>query len=119
MSRELPASYGVKVVRTVHNDICSNCCGFVIFAPANRFLFKTCMIKIKEVGKSDRNDALIDKLTLVWEDSVRSTHIFLSEDAIAEIKEFFPGALREIAHLTVAVNGLKEPVGFMGVRVGQ
>lgn len=74
------------------------------------------MIKIIEVEKSDRTDILIEKLVRIWESSVRKTHLFLSEDAIEEIKEFVPGALREVAYLIVALNDREEPVGFMGVQ---
>ena len=74
------------------------------------------MNRIKIVDKSDRTDSLIEELTRVWEDSVRETHLFLSEDAIAEIKQFVPEALREVAHLVVSVNDLEEPIGFMGVQ---
>ena len=74
------------------------------------------MGKIKIIEKPDRTDTLIEELTWVWEDSVRKTHLFLFEDAIAEIKEYVPEALREVAHLVVSVNDLEEPVGFMGVQ---
>ncbi len=74
------------------------------------------MNRIKLVDKPDRTDTLIEELTRVWEDSVRATHLFLTEDAIAEIKQFVPEALREVAHLVVSVNDLEEPIGFMGVQ---
>ena len=74
------------------------------------------MNRIKLVDKADRTDSLIEELTRVWEDSVRETHLFLSEDAIAEIKQFVPEALREVAHLVVSVNDLEEPIGFIGVQ---
>lgn len=74
------------------------------------------MIKIKIIEKPDRTNTLIEELTLVWEDSVRKTHLFLAEDAIAEIKQFIPEALREVAHLVVSVNDSEEPIGFLGVQ---
>ena len=74
------------------------------------------MGKIKIIEKPDRTDTLIEELTWVWEDSVRKTHLFLFEDAIAEIKEYVPESLREVAHLVVSVNDHEEPVGFMGVQ---
>ena len=88
---------------------------FRIFTQANRDLTKTLMIKIIEVEKLNRTDALIEELTLVWEDSVRRTHLFLSEDAIVEIKKFIPDALRKVDHLIVSMNGLEEAVGFIGI----
>lgn len=74
------------------------------------------MSRIKLIDKPDRTDTLIEEVTRVWEDSVRATHLFLSEDAIAEIKEYVPEALREVAHLVVSVNDLEEPISFMGVQ---
>ena len=74
------------------------------------------MSRIKIIEKQDRVDTLIENLTQVWEDSVRKTHLFLSEDAIAEIKEYVPEALREVEHLIVSVSDLEESIGFMGVQ---
>lgn len=73
------------------------------------------MSEIKIVEISDRREALIEKLVQVWESSVRDTHLFLSEDAISEIKSIIPQALLEVTHLIVSVNNIGEPVGFMGV----
>ena len=74
------------------------------------------MSKIKIIGKPDRTDTLIEELTRVWEDSVRKTHLFLSENAIAEIKQFIPEALREVPHLVLSVNDAEDPIGFMGIQ---
>lgn len=71
---------------------------------------------IKIIKRRERTDELIDELTMVWEDSVRKTHLFLSEDAIAEIKVFIPNALRDVEHLVVSMNDLAKPIGFMGVQ---
>lgn len=38
----------------------------------------------------DRNPRLVDQLVAVWEDSVRSTHLFLSSEEVKKIKEFVP-----------------------------
>lgn len=70
-------------------------------------------MKISEV--SDRNPALLEQLTEVWESSVRATHLFLSEKEIAEIKAYVPQALREVPHLVLAENENRIPVGFMGI----
>ena len=71
---------------------------------------------IKLVDKAGRTDSLIEELTRVWKESVRATHLFLSEDAIAEIRQFVPEALRKVAQLIMSVNALKEPIGFMSVQ---
>ena len=45
------------------------------------------MINIYEV--QDKNDDLINALLEVWEDSVRATHLFLSDEEIQNIKNMF------------------------------
>lgn len=64
---------------------------------------------------TDRTPTLIEQLTQVWEGSVKATHLFLSDDEIAEIKKFVPDALSQVAHLVIAANKVGEPIGFMGI----
>ncbi len=45
---------------------------------------------------------MIDRLLTVWEDSVRATHLFLSDNEIKRIKEYVPQALSGVAHLVIA-----------------
>lgn len=51
----------------------------------------------------------------VWEDSVKSTHLFLSTEEIKNIKEYVPQALKEIAHLIIMENENNIPIAFMGI----
>ena len=51
-------------------------------------------MKIFEVD--DRTTMLIDKLVEVWEDSVKATHAFLSNDEIQNIKKYVPQALKMV-----------------------
>ena len=71
------------------------------------------MICIREI--KDRNADLIYSLLTVWESSVRTTHLFLSEKDIESIKQYVPQALREIPHLLIAENEDGAPVAFAGV----
>ena len=71
------------------------------------------MIRYKHI--KDRADSLIEELLRVWESSVRATHLFLSEQAIENIKRYVPQALREIPNLLVAENEAGMPVAFAGV----
>ena len=57
-------------------------------------------VKIIEV--TSRTPDLIDRLLTVWEDSVRATHLFLSDNEIKRIKEYVPQALSGVAHLVIA-----------------
>ena len=75
-------------------------------------------MKITEV--QDRNPQLVDTLLDVWERSVRATHLFLTSEQIAAIKEYVPQALENVEHLIVATKGpasadTDEPVAFMGL----
>lgn len=63
----------------------------------------------------DRNTTLINKLLEVWEDSVKATHLFLSNEEIKNIKEYVPQALKEIEHLIIIENENHTPIAFMGI----
>lgn len=70
-------------------------------------------MKIVEIKK--RNSVLTDRLLDVWENSVKATHLFLSDDEINHIKQYVPQALESVPHLIVAENEKGKPVGFMGI----
>ncbi len=65
--------------------------------------------------KKKRTQKLIEQLLNVWENSVRATHLFLSETEIENIKQYVPSALKEITNLIVAVNEDNNPIAFMGI----
>lgn len=66
----------------------------------------------------NRTSDLINQLLEVWEDSVRVTHLFLSDDEIKRIKEYVPQPLNGIAHLIIAEDDSKRPIAFMGIEAG-
>ena len=70
---------------------------------------------MKEINKEERNVNLIDNLLEVWEDSVKATHTFLSNEEIEKIKEYVPQALNNISHLIVATDKYERPIAFMGI----
>ena len=70
---------------------------------------------MKEIKKEERSEKLITELLNVWEDSVRATHNFLSNEEIEKIKEFVPQALSNIAHLIIETDENKIPIAFMGI----
>ena len=51
------------------------------------------IIEVKDI-----TDQLINQLLEVWEDSVRATHLFLSDLEIKKIKEYVPQALNLVEH---------------------
>lgn len=50
-------------------------------------------MNIKEI--KDRNSTIISQLLEIWEDSVKATHLFLSDKEIKNIKEYVPQALKK------------------------
>ena len=72
-------------------------------------------MKIIEITLKNRTKDLVEQLLKVWESSVRSTHLFLSDNEIREIKNYIPQALHEIPHLVIIKNDNALPVGFMGI----
>lgn len=66
-----------------------------------------------------RTPELIQALLLVWEASVRATHLFLSEAEILRIRAYVPQAIGGVEHLVVAESGQGNPVGFLGAEHGR
>ena len=63
----------------------------------------------------DRTETLINKLLEVWEDSVKATHLFLSNKEVEKIKEYVPQAISKVQHLIIIENENKTPIAFMGI----
>ena len=62
----------------------------------------------------NRTEETIKRLLAVWESAVRATHLFLSEQEIAAVKEYVPAALKAVPCLFAAVeDGI--PAAFMGI----
>ena len=62
----------------------------------------------------ERDTKLIQELVSVWECSVRTTHLFLMENDIENIKAYVPDALSNVAHLVIAKEE-DSAIAFMGV----
>ena len=71
-------------------------------------------MKIIEIN--NKTEKLINELLNVWEDSVKSTHKFFSEEEIQNIKKYVPIELKAIAHLIIGINENNEPIAFMGIQ---
>ena len=70
---------------------------------------------LKIVIVTQRNPELIEKLTAVWESSVRATHTFLTELDIQNFKKTLPAVLTKISHLIIAIDSQSQPIAFMGI----
>ena len=63
----------------------------------------------------ERTEKIINQLLEVWEDSVKATHTFLSNEEIGNIKNYVPQALKGVAHLIIIENENTIPIAFMGI----
>lgn len=63
----------------------------------------------------ERTQNIIQQLLIVWEKSVRETHLFLSDAEIENIKKYVPEALNGVAHLIIANDEEGHSVAFMGI----
>ncbi len=63
----------------------------------------------------DRNPMLIERLEQIWKESVKETHLFLSDAEISDIQKYVPQALTGVSQLIVAENERGVPVAFMGI----
>lgn len=75
------------------------------------------MIRAYDVG--EREDGLIESLAYLWDESVRTSHHFLSEGDICRLRPLVVIALRGVPHLRVAEGDGGEPLGFLGARGGK
>ncbi|WP_279155458.1 GNAT family N-acetyltransferase [Thomasclavelia cocleata] len=63
----------------------------------------------------ERDSELIENLLDVWENSVKATHLFLSDDEINNIRQYVPQALKGVPVLVIEENENGNLVGFMGI----
>ena len=67
-------------------------------------------MNIKEI--KDRNSTLITQLLEIWEDSVKATHLFLSDKEIKNIKEYVPQTLKKVSRLIIVENKNHNPMAL-------
>ena len=70
---------------------------------------------MKKINKEERKENFINQLLEVWEDSVKATHTFLSNEEIEKIKGYVPQALIGISHLIIETDKKGIPIAFMGI----
>ena len=68
------------------------------------------IIKIENISLT-----LMEQLVRIWRNSVKATHLFLSDAEIENIQKYIPQALLDIPHLIVAEQNDGIPVAFMGI----
>lgn len=76
---------------------------------------KSGVMVIAYIPQPERNGGLLNKLTALWEASVRATHHFLREADIENLKPYVTEGLASIRHLYVAVDA-DAPIAFIGIQ---
>ena len=71
-------------------------------------------MKINITQPAGRSVDIIEELYTVWEDSVRTTHHFLTEGDIKNLRPVVIEGLKEIPVLAVATSNGRE-IGFIGI----
>lgn len=71
-------------------------------------------MKIIEIAPQSRDDQLIENLVELWENSVRATHLFLTDTDITSIRQYVPEALKAVPHLLIAKDET-HLLGFIGL----
>ena len=81
---------------------------------------------IKEYSVSERDACLVASLTALWDNSVRTTHHFLTESDIQGIRPYVGEALRAVPTLGVGIVGNRSDAnghdciaGFIGIADGK
>lgn len=75
-------------------------------------------MQILPLEHNERDEALLGKLTEIWESSVRATHDFLSVSDIERLRPQVREALERIPFLLVCLkpdSEVAQPAGFLGV----
>lgn len=70
---------------------------------------------MKEVKIEKRDEMLINQLLIVWKNSVKETHLFLSKDEIENIEPYVFQALNSIKHLIIETDDNGDSIAFMGI----
>lgn len=70
---------------------------------------------MKMYEAQSRTPRLLTNLLDILENSVRATHLFLSDTEVNRIKEYVPQALRCVEHLIIAQNKFDNIIAFMGI----
>ena len=69
---------------------------------------------ITQVNKEKRGSTLVEGLLVVWESSVRATHLFLQEGDVEHLRPFVKQGLREVPLLFYAEEK-GAPCAFLGM----
>lgn len=70
-------------------------------------------IKVEEI--KTRDVEIINKLLVIWEDSVRATHFFLEEKDITSLIPVVKKSLESVCALILAKDSDENPIAFMGI----
>ena len=68
-----------------------------------------------QILELNQRDTYLQLIVQLWEENVKVTHTFLTEQEIQNIKQYIPQAVEHVPHLCIALSEKGELLGFIGV----
>ena len=68
-----------------------------------------------QILELNQRDTYLQHIVQLWEENVKVTHTFLTEEEIQNIKQYVPQAVEHVPHLCIALSKQGELLGFIGV----
>lgn len=68
-----------------------------------------------QILELDQRETYLQHIVQLWEENVKVTHTFLTEEEIQNIKQYVPQAVEHVPHLCIALSKQGELLGFIGV----
>ncbi|ETT61932.1 acetyltransferase [Paenibacillus sp. FSL R7-277] len=72
--------------------------------------------QIQNLTDQNRNQTLSQELLVIWENSVRATHLFLTLQDIEDLRPLVLQGIAEIQHLITHTQPEGHPLGFIGIQ---
>ena len=68
-----------------------------------------------QILELNQRDTYLQHIVQLWEENVKVTHTFLTEEEIQNIKQYVPQAVEHVQHLCIALSEKGKLLGFIGV----
>ena len=68
-----------------------------------------------QILELNQRDTYLQPIVQLWEENVKVTHTFLTEEEIQNIKQYVPQAVEHVQHLCIALSKQGKLLGFIGV----
>lgn len=68
-----------------------------------------------QILELNQRETYLQPIVQLWEENVKVTHTFLTEEEIQNIKQYVPQAVEHVQHLCIALFKQGKLLGFIGV----